>query len=34
MLVLPSAADKKAIEQAMHGHIVSSTELIGLYSRK
>jgi Raf kinase inhibitor-like YbhB/YbcL family protein len=31
---IPPASDKKAVEEAMKGHILASGELIGLYSRK
>ncbi|HBT81527.1 hypothetical protein A2757_01285 [Candidatus Giovannonibacteria bacterium RIFCSPHIGHO2_01_FULL_48_47] len=31
---LPSSADKKKLEEAMEEHILASSELIGLYSRK
>ena len=33
-LPLDKTADKKAIEQAMQGHIVDEAQLIGLYSKK
>jgi hypothetical protein len=33
-LSLPSSARKKDIEQAIGGHIIEKTELIGLYTRK
>lgn len=33
-LNLSQNADKKAIEDAMQGHIFASAELVGLYSRK
>lgn len=31
---LPQNSDKKAVEEAMKGHILDSTELVGLYERK
>lgn len=34
ILDLAATADKKQLEQAMQGHIIEQTELIGVYSRK
>lgn len=34
MLNLPQGATKKELEMAMHGHIITQTQLVGLYKRK
>lgn len=34
LILLPQTSDKRAFEEEMKGHILVSTELIGLYSRK
>lgn len=34
LLSIPETSDKKVLEEAMSKHIIASTELIGLYSRK
>jgi Raf kinase inhibitor-like YbhB/YbcL family protein len=34
ILDLAATADKKQLEQAMQGHIIEQTELIGVYNRK
>lgn len=33
MLTLPEGSTKQEIEQAMEGHVIEQTELIGLYNR-
>lgn len=33
ILSLPQYSDKKAVEEAMQGHILDSAELVGLYER-
>ena len=34
MLALPEKSSKQQIEQAMKGHILDQTELMGVYARK
>ncbi|MCL5017270.1 MAG: YbhB/YbcL family Raf kinase inhibitor-like protein [Patescibacteria group bacterium] len=33
-LTLPANSDKKSLEAAMNGHVISSVDVVGLYSRK